>query len=74
MGRPPTRVDVLMGIKGLTFDECWKNRVEGDFGGVKTYFLSRAELIVNKRETGRPLDLIDVEALKLAEQIDKRPK
>src|SRR5437879_11093311 len=32
MGRPPMRVDIMMSIPGITFDEAWPNRVETIIG------------------------------------------
>jgi hypothetical protein len=29
MGQPPTRIDILQHIDGITFDEAWENRIEG---------------------------------------------
>ncbi len=66
MGRPPARIDILMGLTGLDFRSAWSNRVEGNYGEVKTQFLSIDDLIINKREAGRPQDLMDVENLQLA--------
>jgi len=66
MGRPPSRVDVLMGLKMLDFEECWKNRVESKYGDVSVNFISLQDLIINKTAAGRPQDLADVENLKLA--------
>lgn len=63
MGLPPVRVDVLMGIPGVEFKECWKRRVEADFDGLKVYFISKADLILAKRASGRPQDLIDADLL-----------
>src|SRR5436853_6067697 len=71
MGRPPVRVDVLMGLTGLDFEEAWSHRVEGSYGEVKVQFLSIEDLITNKRAAGRPQDLIDVENLRLAQQRKK---
>lgn len=68
MGRPPVRVDVLMALKGLDFERAWENRVVGRYGEVTTQFLSIQDLIINKREVGRPQDLMDVENLRLAEK------
>ncbi|GAB4489741.1 MAG: hypothetical protein Fur0016_07470 [Anaerolineales bacterium] len=36
MGLPPERLDVLMGIPGVTFEECWQRRVVVDFVPSKT--------------------------------------
>jgi len=63
MGRPLMRVDILMGIPGMAFETAWEHRVEIDFNGLMVPFISKADLIVAKRASGRPQDLIDVELL-----------
>jgi predicted nucleotidyltransferase len=63
MGRPPMRVDVLMGIPGVEFEKAWQHRVEVDFDGLLVKFISRADLIAAKKASGRPQDLIDVDLL-----------
>jgi len=63
MGVAPVRVDLLMGIPGIQFDECWNRRVEVDFDGLKVIFISKLDLIASKRAAGRPQDLIDVDLL-----------
>jgi hypothetical protein len=66
MGRPPVRIDVLMGLKGLDFETSWRDRIASTYGDASTQFLSPQDLIINKRLVGRPQDLTDVEALLLA--------
>lgn len=63
MGRSPSRVDILMSLKGLDFESCWNRRVDAMVGNIATQFLAAEDLIVNKRLAGRPQDLIDVESL-----------
>jgi len=63
MGVPPVRVDILMGIPGIHFDDCWKRRVEVDFEGLKVIFISKGDLIASKRAAGRPQDVIDADLL-----------
>ncbi|RME56700.1 hypothetical protein D6779_10135 [Candidatus Parcubacteria bacterium] len=63
MGRPPMRVDILMGIPGLEFEAAWERRVEVDFGDLRVPFISKADLIIAKRASGRPQDLLDAESL-----------
>ncbi len=63
MGVPPIRVDVLMGIPGIKFDECWDRRIEVDFDGLNVIFISKKDLILSKRAAGRPQDLIDADLL-----------
>ena len=60
MGVPPVRVDVLMGIPGIGFEEAWARRVEIDFDGLPVPFISREDLITAKSASGRPQDMIDV--------------
>jgi hypothetical protein len=67
MGIPPVRVDVLMGIPGAHFEECWQRRNEVDFEGLTTSFISKQDLIASKRAAGRPQDLIDVDLLSKAD-------
>ena len=63
MGTPPVRVDVLMGIPGIQFEQCWNRRMEVDFNGLKVIFISKQDLIVSKRAAGRPQDMIDADLL-----------
>ncbi len=68
MGRAPSRIDVLMSLRGLEFEGSWTNRVEAEFGDVATQFLSPQDLVTNKRLVGRAQDLMDVESLLLSEK------
>jgi predicted nucleotidyltransferase len=63
MGNPPMRVDVLMGIPGLEFEQAWDKRVEVDFDGLLVSFISREDLITSKRASGRAQDIIDADTL-----------
>lgn len=63
MGVPPIRVDVLMGIPGTHFEECWGRRMVVDFDGLKVNFISKQDLITSKRASGRPQDLLDADSL-----------
>lgn len=63
MGVPPVRVDILMGIPDLAFEDAWRRRDDVDFDDVRVSFISREDLIVSKRASGRPQDLVDAELL-----------
>lgn len=63
MGVPPLRVDILMGIPGVEFEEAWARRVEVEFDDLSVFFISRQDLITSKRASGRPQDLIDADLL-----------
>jgi hypothetical protein len=71
MGVPPVRVDILMGIPGVVFEEAWARRVEVDFDGLPVPFISRQDLIDSKLASGRPQDLLDADLLAHSEV--KRP-
>ena len=74
MGIPPVRVDILMSISGLTFDEAWPRRVKADFDGVPVLFINRQDLIASKLAAGRPQDLIDAASLTQAKPRPARPQ
>ena len=48
---------------GLEFSECYSRREQGTLGAVAVAFLSREDLIRNKRAVGRPRDLADAAEL-----------
>ena len=64
MGRPPLRVDVMMSIPGITFEEAWGNKEAVAIAGTSAFFMSREDLMRAKQATSRPQDLIDLENLK----------
>jgi hypothetical protein len=63
IGIPPRRIDILTEISGVTFDEAWAGRSIFPFGPISAPFLGKEALIKNKRATGRPKDLADLEFL-----------
>lgn len=63
LGVPPNRIDLLMSLTGISFEEVWKDRASAKFGTVPISVISREHLIVNKRAVGRPQDLADIALL-----------
>ena len=63
IGVVPRRIDILTEITGVQFDEAWDDRSMFPFGPYSTPFLGKAALIKNKRATGRPKDIADLEVL-----------
>lgn len=63
LGYPPHRIDLLTGIDGVGFDEAWNRRVEFEVNGRQVPFISREDLITNKKAVARPQDLADVAKL-----------
>ena len=63
LGYPPHRIDLLTGIDGVNLDEAWSQRVEFVIDGRHVPFISREDLITNKKAVARPQDLADVATL-----------
>ncbi len=63
IGLPPRRIDPLTRITGVDFDTAWRRRVEQTLEGRPIPYLGRADLIANKRATGRAQDLVDASLL-----------
>lgn len=63
MGLPPYRIEILTSIDGVDFEACWSERETSDWDGLAVPVLSLARLRENKRASGRPKDLADLDAL-----------
>jgi predicted nucleotidyltransferase len=63
MGVPPVRLELINSISGLSFDEVWGNRIPGEYGKVAVHYISLADLLKNKKASGRPKDLADYDEL-----------
>jgi predicted nucleotidyltransferase len=63
LGREPNRIDILTGISGVTFDEAWQSREQGNISAVAMFVISRDLLIKNKRAANRDKDQGDVKLL-----------
>lgn len=63
IGVAPVRVDIMMGIKGLEFEDSWENRIITNFERIKANILGINELIRSKEITGRNEDIKDIERL-----------
>jgi hypothetical protein len=63
LGQPPLRIDILMSIEGVTFEDAWPRRVESRVGSEPAWFIGKNELIRNKRAAGRHIDLHDADVL-----------
>jgi len=63
IGLPPGRIDVLTELTGIAFDDAWPGRVRRPFGDIDVDFIGREGFVLNKRATGRPKDLVDVDGL-----------
>jgi hypothetical protein len=63
IGREPRKIQILTGIDGVSFQECLQSAVECEYLERKPRFIGLDALVRNKKASGRPKDLIDVQAL-----------
>lgn len=66
LGRPPHRIDLLPWISAREFDDCYPRRIYGQLGGIRIPLIGLDDLLINKRASGRPKDIADIE------EFDKR--
>ena len=63
LGVAPNRVDILTGLTGLEFEAAWNKRIDLPLDDETLPFLDKDSLRDNKKATGRPQDIADLEAL-----------
>jgi hypothetical protein len=63
MGNPPLRIEILTTISGLEFAEAYAKRIVDVIDGVPVSVISSDLLKINKRASGRPKDLADLDNL-----------
>ncbi len=56
-------IDIMTVTLGITFDECYTNRVILTINGIATNVISLPDLIRNKQALARPQDLQDLDNL-----------
>ena len=63
LGFPPYRIDILTSVDGIEFEDAWNRRILVEVDNLSVPFISRDDLIANKKATGRPQDISDVQRL-----------
>ena len=63
MGEAPLRIEILMEIDGVNFDDCYSRADEQLVDGSPVPVISLNDLKVNKRASGRSKDHDDLENL-----------
>jgi len=72
-GSPPMRVDFLKGASGIDISDCYERKEVLNVEGLKIHVISKADLIKNKRASGRPRDIADViELEKIKTKFDEK--
>lgn len=63
LGVPPVRVDIMTSLTGISWEKAQTGKVKGSFDKTIVHFISKEDLITNKKQLGRQKDLADIEAL-----------
>jgi hypothetical protein len=63
LGYPPNRIDIVMSCDGVEFDNCFKHRKQIVSEGITIDFIDIENLKRNKKATGHPQDLADLDNL-----------
>jgi hypothetical protein len=63
IGVAPRRIDLITHIDGVDFDDAYPSRTIIVMEGLELPFISKENLIKNKKSTGRDKDLVDVKHL-----------
>lgn len=63
IGVAPVRIDILMGVSGIQFENAWQNRKRTFYGGISINIVGIKELIYSKKKTGREHDISDTKKL-----------
>jgi hypothetical protein len=64
-GPEEDHIDIYASIGEMPFEQVWRNRIETEVEGFTVPFISKLDLIENKRQVGRLRDLADAEELAL---------
>jgi predicted nucleotidyltransferase len=63
MGVPPLRIELLTGVSGVGFEDCYLRRTVVNLGEVEVSLIGLDDLKTNKAASGRHKDLNDLEHL-----------
>jgi hypothetical protein len=70
IGVEPVRVDIIMGVTGITFEQAWPNRNKVTFGKQKAPVIALKDLIKAKKASSRQQDKID--AARLTQRLKRK--
>ncbi len=63
MGRAPVRIEICNHISGVSFEDCRARATIGEFDGLQVPMISLPDLRKNKKASGRPKDMLDLDHL-----------
>ena len=63
LGVPPVRIDIITSISGVSWNEAFKKHDKGEYGDIPVCYIGKDHYIINKKASGRKIDIADLEAL-----------
>ena len=66
--------DIHPSVKGITYEEAWRNKILAKFGDTEVYFPSLDDMIKMKEASGRAIDLEDLKFLKRIKEKKNKTK
>jgi len=63
IGYEPNRIDILTSVTGISFEDCYSQKVRAEFDDITVDFIDIRNLKINKAASGRGKDLGDLENL-----------
>jgi hypothetical protein len=63
MGYPPNKIDIVTSCDGVEFNNCYISRKTEVFDNINMNFIDLENLKKNKKASGRPQDLADLDNL-----------
>ena len=63
IGSSPIQIDIIHEADGINIDDCYLRKEIINVEGIDISVVSRSDLIINKRASGRSMDLADAEKL-----------
>ena len=76
IGAPPCQIEIFPDVPGIRFEACWENRMQVPLdaeGALSANFISAEDLIAAKTASGREQDAADVQAIRRAQQQERKP-
>ena len=70
IGVAPRRIDIITAASGLQFNQTFSDSLTVEIEGIEVHIPSVADLIRNKRASGRTKDLADAEALESLDSLE----
>jgi len=64
LGYPPNRIDLVTSCDGVEFKECYNSKLAVEVDDTTIYFIDLENLRKNKKASGRPQDMADLDNLK----------